>query len=135
MCACRSSATSGLGGFGLSGSSVISSVEAPRSRSVWTVSIQSAVLLVRGRSPLPTAAQPSGVSFQVVSAGFDVGAAVEKEANGLDAAVVGGGVECGAAVVAAGFEREAEVEHEADCGGVAVFGRAKDCCTLFVGQP
>src|SRR5262249_2226085 len=64
----------------------------------------------------------------------DVGAAVEQEASGFQAAVVGGGVECRAAVVAAGLEREAQVEHEADCSCVAVFGRAEDCRAPLVGQ-
>ena len=44
------------------------SVEAPASISLRTVAIQSGSGLVAGRSPLPTMAQPSGVSFQVESA-------------------------------------------------------------------
>src|SRR5262249_46670589 len=68
-------------------------------------------------------------------AGFDVGAAVEQEANGLRAAVVGGGVEGRAAVVAAGLEREGEGEHAADVRSLPVFGRTEDCRALLVGQP
>jgi hypothetical protein len=89
--------------------------------------LDSGSLAAADRGPAERGVVPGGV------AGFDVG--VEQEANGLRAAVVGGGVEWRAAVVAAGLESEAEVEHQADCGCVALFGGAEDCCALLVGQP
>src|SRR6185436_16112442 len=52
----RSCATSGLGGFGSSGSRVTSSVEAPRCMRMRAVSTQSGAVFAVGRSPLPTAA-------------------------------------------------------------------------------
>ena len=91
--------------------------------------VGSGLLAAADRGPAERGVVPGGV------AGFDVAAAVEQEANGMGAAVLGGGVEWGAAVVAAGVEREAEVEHQADRSGVAVFGRAEDCGALLVGQP
>ena len=54
-------------GLGSSADRVIPSSGAPASSSAWTAAGQSADRLRCGRSPLPTSAQPSGVSSQLVS--------------------------------------------------------------------
>ena len=114
----------------------MSSVEAPAASRIRTVSTQSAAGSFAGCSPLPTAAQPRGVLFQLRVARFDVGAALEQKPDDVGASGVGSGVQGGAAVIpAASLEGEAEVEHERDGGGVALLGGAHDRCSLVVGQP
>src|SRR5207247_2901621 len=67
--------------------------------------------------------------------GFDVGAAVEEQPDGVRASGVGSEMEGGAApIAAAALDGEAEVEHERDRGGVAVLGGTHDRGALIVAQ-
>jgi hypothetical protein len=110
------------------------SVEAPRFEE-GADGLDPVCVWVGGRSfaasddrPLERCAVPGGI------ARLDGCAAVEQEPDRVRAAVVGGGVQRGSAVVAPRLEWETEFEHQRDGVVVAGFGRAYECVPIVFVQ-